>query len=121
MLKIMDKQPTIRERVATIQNKVAKGTMFAPEATECLNTLSALYGNCLDEITKRELAYNEVLIHLLDTEKKANRAKIRAEISPEYQILKEAINTEKLVMQLIRSLNRFIDQKKEEMRVSKYQ
>lgn len=117
----MDKQPTIRERVAIIQNEVAKGTIFASKAAEYLNELSAIYGNCIDEIQRRELAYNVVLLAFLDEEKKANRAKIRAEISPEYQSLKEATNTEKLITALIRSLNRFIDQKKEEMRVSKYQ
>lgn len=111
---------TIRDRIFEIQNKLALGIVQVTEATEMLNQLSALYGNVLDEVQKRELAYNAILLMFLDSEAKANRAKIKAQVSPEYQSLVEAQNTEKLTLQMIRSLNRFIDQKKEEARTAKY-
>ena len=60
-----------------------------------------------------------VLLGYLDAEAKANRAKIRAETSPEYQRKREARDTKELVQELVRSLKYFLRSKEEEMRLSR--
>lgn len=84
-----------------------------------LMTLTSLYGNCLQEVTKADAAYTVVLSRCLDEEKKANRAKIRAEMSPEYEARGEAHNAQLLVTELIRSLKVVLKSTEEEMRLAR--
>lgn len=109
---------TIRERIQEIQNEIGKGNLTGPRAAELQSILSALIGNCNDEITQRDYEYNIVLLDFLDKEKKANRAKIKAEVSPEYRARITARNTKELVVELIRSLKYLIRSLEEEYRVS---
>jgi Tfp pilus assembly PilM family ATPase len=55
-------------------------------------------------------------------ESKANRAKIQAEISPEYEAMRTARNTKDLAMEIIRSLKYFLRNSEDEYReAGKYQ
>lgn len=62
------------------------------QVAELLVQLSAIKGNVNDELTRREMAYNRKLLYFLETEEKANRAKIKANTSEEYEQLREAKN-----------------------------
>lgn len=95
---------TIREHVQSFQSEIAGGNLAPQRAAEILTSLSALMGNILDEIQKREMEYNKFLLVCFDSEKKANRAKIVAEISPEYEAMRTAKNTLKVVEEMIRAL-----------------
>lgn len=114
-------EKTIRQLLNDYNTEIFNKDILPDRATEILRDISSLYGNILDKIKDTEVLYNIVLLGFLDSEKKANRAKIKAEITKEYQDLQDAINAEKIALQTIRSLNRFIDSKKEEIRNSKYQ
>jgi hypothetical protein len=114
-------EKTIREIIRDYQNEMLNNDLLPQRAVEILNSVSALYGNILDQIKDTEIVYNKILLKNYETEKTANRAKIKSEISPEYQNYREAINTEKLLKKMISSLNRCIDLKKEEMRNLRYQ
>jgi hypothetical protein len=81
-----------------------------------LTELSAVIGNCNDEITKRDMEYNKVLLEWYNKESKANRAKIQAEISPEYEAMRTARNTKDLAMEIIRSLKYFLRNSEDEFR-----
>lgn len=107
---------TIREIVLDAQNRVYDTNLLPDEAVELLKTLSSVYGNVLDEIQITELKYNHILLAELDKEKTASKAKIRAEISQEYQDFLMAKNTEKLLIKLMSSLKTFIQSKRDEMR-----
>ena len=89
-------------------------------AAELLIQLSALLGNCTEEITQRDYEYNLVLLQFLDNEAKANRAKIKAEVSKEYLAKRRAYNTRDLAIELIRSLKYFLRANEQEMREAKY-
>lgn len=102
-----------------MQGELSKGDLLPERAAELLTMLSAILGNINDEILKRDMEYNVVLLHFLDTEEKANRAKIRAEISPEFQAKTEARNTKELVIEMIRSLKYMLRAKEEEYGVTK--
>lgn len=112
---------SIRERINAYQGEILAGDLLPERAAIILNELSALYGNILDRIKDTEMIYNKVLLKHLEEEQKANRAKIKAEITDEYQDLKDATNTEKVAIQMIRSLSKFLKAKENEYQTAKFQ
>lgn len=113
---------TVRDLVKGYQREIQQTADLLPDrAAQMLMQLSALVGNVLDEIREADSEYAVTLLHFLDTEKKANRAKIRAEISPEFRRAREARDTHKLVEELTRSLKYYLKAKEEELRASRYQ
>ena len=113
--------PTLREMLLEAQNEIAKGDLLEGRAAELLNHLAALSGNINDEILQREVEYNKALLDLLDREEKAGRAKILAQLTPEYQAWKEAVNARELNTELIRSLKYYLQAKREEWGTTRYQ
>lgn len=110
---------SVRERISAIQKELRDGDVLPARAREMLMTLTSLYGNCLQEVTRAKAAYTAVLAQCLDEEKKANRAKIRAELSPEYEALQQASNAEALAEEMIRSLKVVLRSTEEEMRLAR--
>jgi hypothetical protein len=88
-------------------------------ARDLLVQLSALYGNCLDEVREADHAYAVVLLRFLDADEAASRAKIRAETSLEYLRKREADNALKLILELIRSIKVMLRSLDEEMRLAR--
>lgn len=105
--------------VKEIQTELRPGDVVPSRAREMLMTLSSLYGNCLKECAATESAYKRVLVEFLDSEKKANRATMRAELSPEYDTWKEAKITETIVLESSRSLKVILKSIEEEMRLAR--
>ena len=112
---------TIREIITENQNEILKGNLLPQRAAEIMTELSAVIGNLNDEITKRDMEYNKVLLEWYDKESTANRAKIRANITPEYEAMRMARNTKELAVELIRSLKYFLKSAEEERQTSRYQ
>lgn len=108
---------TIREIIQNDQNEILKGNLLPIRAAEILTEISALIGNLNDEITKRDMDYNKVLLDWYDKEEIANRAKIRANITPEYEAMRIARNTKDLAIELIRSLKYFLKAMGDEYKV----
>lgn len=106
---------TIRALVKQAQSEIQKNPDLLPDrAAELLNLLSSLLGNISDEIRNADMEYAKVLLAALESEEKANRARIKAEISPEYQRKREARDTRELAIELMRSLKYFIKVKQDE-------
>lgn len=93
--------------------------LYPSRAAEILVKLTAIIGNCLDEIRHAEHDFNVVLLQHLDAEAKANRARMRAEISPEYLKLREAKDTKELVESMIGGLKYQLRGFEAEMRLSR--
>lgn len=112
---------TVRGLVRTAQVEIRDTPDLQPDRAAALLThLSALLGNCNDEIREADAAYATVLLACLDSSEKANRARIRAEISPEYKRKREARDTKELATELIRSLKYFLKSKQDELYASKH-
>jgi len=110
---------SVRDLVRTMQAEI-RDTDLAPErACVLLAKLTALLGNCNDEIRQADAAYAAVLLQHLESSEKANRATIRAETSPEYQRKREARDTKELVVELVRSLKYLLRSAEEEMRLAR--
>lgn len=113
---------TVRELVKSYQREIQQSADLLPDrAAELLMKLTALLGNCADEIREADSEYAVTLLHWLNTEAKANRARIRAEISPEYRRKQEARDTKELVIELARSLKYFLRAKSDELQLSRHQ
>jgi hypothetical protein len=111
-------RPTIRDMVRTIQVELRDTEVAPSRARELLIELTALSGNCSTEVRESEADYNVVLLAHLDGSEKANRATIRAKATPQYARMREAADTFKLVVEMIRSLKTVIKSVEEEMRMS---
>jgi hypothetical protein len=85
---------TIREHISAYQSEILRGNLMPARAAEILTELSVLRGNITEEIMQREMDYNKVLLDFLDSEKTANRAKIRSMVTPEWEAMKTARNVE---------------------------
>lgn len=111
---------TVTQRVIAIRREVRETPDLLPDrAMELLIQLTALYGNILDELRQADMDYNGVLLNALSGEEAANRARIRAQATPEYGRLRAAKDVEKEVLEMVRTLKAFTKSKAEEMRLSK--
>lgn len=110
---------TVRDLIETIRREVRDSDLSPTRAAECLTKLTALLGNCLQEIREADMAFNVVLLSHLDSEEAANRAKIRAQTTPEYQRAREARDTKDVVLEMIRSLKVVLKTQTEEMKLSR--
>ena len=110
---------TIRDMVKAMQVEIRDTDLQPSRAADLLTRLTALMGNVNDEIRIADQEYALCLLGHLQQEEKANRAKIQAEVSPQYQRKREARDTKELVIELVRSLKYFLKAKEEEMRLSR--
>ena len=109
---------TVRGLVRDMQTEIRDTDLQPSRAADLLNRLTSLVGNCNDEIRQADVAYAAVLLRHLEGEEAANRAKIRAETTPEYLRKREARDTKELAVELIRSLKYFLRSKEQEMRLT---
>ena len=113
---------SVRELILEVQGEVRENPDLMPNrAAEILNLLASLAGNVNQEILERDIAYNRVLLGFYESEGKANRAKIKAEISDEYRAKMEARNTQSLAKDIMGSLKYYLRVKQEEYQSGKYQ
>ena len=110
---------TVRELVHSIQVEVRDSDLPPVRASELLLKATALLGNVGGEIRAADLEYSKVLLRELETEKRANRARIRSEVSAEYQRKREARDTHVLLVELIRSIRQVLRTQSDEMRLQK--
>ena len=102
-----------------MQREIRDTDLSPDRASELMTRLTALIGNCNDEIRVADAEYASVLLKHLESEEAANRAKIRAETSPAFQRKREARDTKELAVELVRSLKYFMRSKEEEMRLTR--
>lgn len=110
---------TVRGLVTGIQHEVRTTELHPSRAAELLVQLTALIGNCNDEIRIADSDYADILLMALESSEKANRAKIRAETTPAYRRKREARDTKELVVELVRSLKYLLRSAEQEMRLTR--
>lgn len=110
---------SIRERIREIQKELRDGALTPDLARESLVQLTALLGNVHDEQREADHEYKLVLLGAMRTESKANRARIAAEVTPQYMRSREAKDTAELVVEMIRSCKAYLRSLDEEMRLTR--
>lgn len=110
---------TVRDLIKAYQREIRDTDLQPDRAADLLVKLTALMGNCNDQIREADADYATVLLSFLEADEAANRAKIRAETTPAYQRKREARDTKELVLELCRSLKYLLKSKEEEMRLTR--
>jgi hypothetical protein len=110
---------TIRERIKKLQLQLRDEAISPAVARTALVQLTALLGNVNDEQRTADVDYKRVLLEAFHKEASANRARIVAEISPEYARAREAKDTRELAIEMIRSCRTYLRSLDEEMRLAK--
>lgn len=109
---------SVRDLLKHMAVEIRETDLQPDRAADLLTRLTALLGNCADECREADWSYNVELLRLLETEEAANRARIRAETTPQYQRKREARDTAEQAKQLCISLRQFLRTKSDEMRLS---
>src|SRR5687767_10872193 len=89
---------SVREMVKQAHSEMLKGDMLPEKQREWQAKLTALLANVQAEIREADALYARVLLDVMNTEAKANRARIVAETTPAFHRKCEARDTEKFVM-----------------------
>lgn len=110
---------TVRDFVRSYQKEIRDTDLQPDRAAELLVKLTALMGNCNDQIREADADYAVILLSFLESDEAANRAKIRAETTPAYQRKREARDTKELVVELCRSLKYLLKSNEEAMRLAR--
>jgi hypothetical protein len=110
---------TVRDLVKSYQREMRGGELTPARACELSVDMTSLLATVLEEIRESDLAYAQVLLGCLNTEAKANRAKIKAEITPEYSRKREAHDVQTVLVEMIRSLRQMSRAQAEEMRLQR--
>jgi hypothetical protein len=112
---------SVRALIRSMQAEIRDTDLQPERAADLLAKLSALLGNLNDEIREADSAYAVVLLDCLSRDEAANRAKIRAEISPEYRRKREARDLKELTIELTRSLKYYLKAKQDEYQIARHQ
>lgn len=107
---------TVRGMVADVHRELLAGDLAPQRAADLLVRLSALTSNILEEIRVADAAYALVLLMHLETEAKANRARIKAETSTEFARKQQARNTHAVAEEMLRALKYLLRGYETEMR-----
>ena len=105
---------TIRQLVRNMQVEIRDTNLTPDRAADMLVKLTAILGNVADEQRAADLALAHVKLELYQQHKAASRAKVFAEVTPEYARHREAKDCAVLAVELIRSLKRYLVTKTEE-------
>jgi hypothetical protein len=108
---------TIRDMLRKLQIEAKDVDLPPHRMADMLVQLTSLYASIIDEQRESEFAYKAVLLSQLDTEEAASRAKIRAENTESYRRMRIAKDTEKVTLELIRSLKVALRTKQDELRL----
>ena len=107
------------ERISVIQTKLANEALTPDLARQSLMRLTSLLGLVNDELRRADHEYKLVLLGCMAGGEPANRARIRAEVSEQYQRAREAKDTSVLVTELVRSCKGYLRSLDEELRLAK--
>lgn len=110
---------TVRDIVRAAQREIRDGDLTPGRASDLLAQLTSVLSTVLEEIRSADMDYANVLLRMLDSEEAANRAKIRAQTTPEFARAREAKDTHTVLVELIRSLKVILKAQTEEMRLTR--
>jgi hypothetical protein len=110
---------TVRSLVRDMQVEIRDTELPPARAAELLTKLTALIGNCNDEIRVADAEYANTLLEAMRTEGAAARARVLAETTAQFQRKREARDTKELVQELIGGLKYLLRSLEAEMRLTR--
>ncbi len=110
---------TIREQVLTVQKQLGNSAVTPDTVRMGLMTLTSLLWHVQKEQREADHEYKLVLLGCLQGDEAANRARIRAEVTPQHQRAQEAKHIGEFVIETIRSCKVYLKSLDEELRLSR--
>lgn len=110
---------SVRDLIRAAQVECRDTDLQPDRAAEILTQMTALLGNCADEVRAADMAYDVVYLELFNEHGAANRARLHANVTPEYARKREAKDTQELAKQLTITLRQFLRTKSDEMRLTR--
>jgi hypothetical protein len=110
---------TVRAMVAEAAADMRRGDLQPADLRVLLGRLTGLLGSCNEEIRHADAVYAGVLLQLLESHEAANRARIRAQTTPEYQRVREARDTKEACVEMVRAIKYQLRSADEEMRLTR--
>ena len=110
---------TIRQIVREIQVECRDCDVPPNRAAEMLTTLTAVMGSIGVERRAADLAYDSKYLELFKEHEAANRAKLFANVTPEYQRKREAADLHEEAKQLVITLRQVLRTAGDEMRLTR--
>ena len=114
----MTTTPTIRDRIKVIQAHTLAGAVTPAMVRDHLMQLTGLFGAVLDEHREAAAVYTRVLLTFIEAGDAVNRAEIRAAVTPEFARVREAKDTERLVLEMIRGCKQYLQSLDTEMKLA---
>jgi hypothetical protein len=103
--------------VKSAHREMLKGDILPARQRELQTQLTALLGNVNEEIREADALYASVLLDIMTTEQKANRARIVAETTPAFHRKREARDTKELIVEMLRTLRQNMRSMSDELRM----
>jgi hypothetical protein len=110
---------SVRDMVHEAQRELLKGDPTPERSRGLLVKLTSILGNVLTEQREADAAYLVVLDAALTEHGKANRARIKAETTPEFARKREAHDTRTLLIEMIRALKTNVRSLSDEMNLAR--
>lgn len=110
---------SVRDFLRGVQTEMRGDELLPTRASDLLRQLTAIQGDANRELRQRDMAYKRELLQAYKTHDTANRAKIAAETSVEYEALMEAKHVKEEIVESIRSLKACLRSLEEEMRLAR--
>jgi hypothetical protein len=111
---------TIRQRIQLVSRQMLDNAMTPAMAREALLLMTGLQANVMTEALKAELAYREVIVDCISSEKNVvARGEAVAKTTPAYAKYRELDNLLHQVKQTITTIRGFLRSLDEEMRLQR--
>jgi hypothetical protein len=115
----MTTPPTIRDRIKTIQTQFLTRTVTPASVRDNLIMLTALFGNVLDEARLADHDFNLIVAAFVEAGDAVSKAEVRARVTAQYGRAREAKDTERLTLEMIRGCKNYLQSLDTEMSLAK--
>lgn len=110
---------SIRDRIKGIQTQFLARTVTPSSVRDNLIMLTALFGNVLDESRFADQDYNLIVAAFVEAGDSVNKAEVRAKVTSQYGRAREAKDTERLTLEMIRGCKNYLQSLDTEMSLSR--
>jgi hypothetical protein len=108
---------TVRDMVRAARKEIREQELQPDRMAHLVAHLSALFGNCADEVRRTELLFNDTVRGYINEGHAVNKSEVLAKTTPQYAAWREAKDTLKETEQMISALKAALRMKAEEMRL----
>ena len=115
----MTATPSIRDRIKSVQTLFLTRAVTPSAVRENLIMLTALFGNVLDEARLADHDFNLIVAAFVEAGDAVSKAEVRAKVTAQYGRAREAKDTERLTLEMIRGCKNYLQSLDTEMSLAR--